>query len=41
MVDFCRSLADRLPANQLRYRVTGDMDLARALVSALPGLAVL
>ncbi len=41
VVDFCRSLADRLPAEQLRYQVTGDTDLGAALVAALPGLAVL
>ncbi len=41
LVDFCRSLADRLPADELRYQVTGDRALAAALVSALPGLAVL
>jgi uncharacterized protein (TIGR03083 family) len=41
VVDFCRSVADRLPADQLHHRVTGDRQLAAALVAALPGLAVL
>jgi uncharacterized protein (TIGR03083 family) len=41
VVDFCRSLADRLPADHLRYRAAGDTELAAALVSSLPGLAVL
>ncbi len=41
VVDFCRSLADRLPPDELSYRATGDTDLAAALVAALPALAVL
>ncbi len=41
VVDFCRGLADRLPAADTRYGAQGDLDLAEALVAALPGLAIL
>ncbi len=41
VVDFCRGLADRLPAERTAYRARGDADLAVAIVASLPALAVL
>jgi uncharacterized protein (TIGR03083 family) len=40
-VAFCRGVSARLPASGLRYTVVGDERLARAVVDALPALAVL
>lgn len=41
IVDYCRAVADRLPAGGLRYRSTGDEALAARLVERLPALAAL
>jgi hypothetical protein len=41
VVDFCRGLADRLPAHDTTYVASGDTELAAALVASLPGLAML
>ena len=40
-VGFCRSMSARVPAAELRRTVTGDAQLADAVIDALPALAVL
>jgi uncharacterized protein (TIGR03083 family) len=40
-VDLCRGLGARIPDGGLAYTVTGDADLAHAIVEAVPALATL
>jgi uncharacterized protein (TIGR03083 family) len=40
-VDLCRAVGARMPAGGLTYTSTGDADLARSVVDAIPALAVL
>jgi uncharacterized protein (TIGR03083 family) len=38
---FCRTVGNRVPTAELRYRSTGDTGLAREVIDAVPALAVL
>lgn len=40
-VEFCRGISARVAPADIRYQATGDQQLARELVDALPALAVL
>ena len=41
VVDFCKAIGDRLTADELDYRATGDAELAAGIVGSLSALAVL
>lgn len=39
VVDYCRAIANRVPAGGLAHTVTGDVELARSFIGAIPSLA--
>jgi uncharacterized protein (TIGR03083 family) len=41
LIEFCRAVANRLPAGGLGFHAVGDLELGRQIVAAVPALAAL